>query len=215
MRRFLALCLSVLLVIAFACPAFAAEGSVIYSENAERFFFEPGTRYSPTDLFPNFKDVMPGDSLEQRIEVKNPKRNDCKIKIYMRARGTHPGSEEFLSQMNLTVETARDEVLFDAPANKRAQLQDWVYLGTLYSGGESELIVTLDVPVSMDNRFQHDIGYLDWEFAVMELPVEPADPKPPITGDDFPIFLVAVVMAVSLAAVICLVTFGRKKKERK
>lgn len=213
MKRFLTFCLTLLILFSCACPAAAQDGQVIYAEDAEKFFFLPGSNYSPTDLFPNFKDVMPGDTIEQRIVVKNDISNDCKVKVYMRALGAHADSVEFLSQLDLTVTKGTDTIMFDAPADQTAQLTDWVYLGTLYSGGECELIVTLDVPVTLDNRFKSLIGYLDWEFAVEELPVEPTDPRPPKTGDDSHIWLWAAVMAGSLVLLILLILIRRKKKE--
>ena len=183
-----------------------------YGKGAEKFFFEPGSKYSLTDLFPNFKDVMPGDSIQQRILIKNDLANKCKINVYMRALGAHPDSVDFLSQLNLTVTKATDTVMFAAAADQTAQLADWLYLGTLYSGGECELVVTLVVPVTLDNRYENAVGYLDWEFAVEELPVESGDPEPPQTGDDTQILLWVVLMFISGAAILILL-FGRKKKE--
>jgi LPXTG-motif cell wall-anchored protein len=213
MRKLFAILVACVLLMTCAVSATALDGQVIYAEGAEKFFFLPGADYSPTDLFPEFKDVMPGDTLQQKILVKNDISNDCKIKIYMRALGAHKDSVEFLSQLHLTVAKGTDTVMFDAPADQTAQLTDWVYLGTLYSGGECELIVTLDVPVTLDNQFKNLVGYLDWEFAVEELPVEPGDPEPPKTGDDNPILLWITLMAGSLTMLIILL-IGRKKKEK-
>ena len=213
MKRFFAFCLTLALALSLALPAHAADGQVIYSQGDEQFFFEPGSDYSPSDLFPNFKDVMPGDSLEQRIVVKNDIKNNCKVKVYIRALGTHADSQPFLSQLHLSVEKADDTIMFDAPADQTAQLTDWVYLGTLYSGGECELIVTLDVPVTLDNQFKNLVGYLDWELAVEELPVEPTDPEPPKTGDSSHIWLWMAMAAVSMVAVIWLIFVPVKKKK--
>ena len=212
MRKCFAIAVACVILMACVLPAAALNGNVTYGKNAEKFFFLPGSEYSPTDLFPNFKDVMPGDSIQQRILVKNDPANKCKIKIYMRSWGAHPDSVDFLSQLNLTVTKATDTVMFDAPADQTAQLTDWVYLGTLYSGGECEFVVTLDVPVTLDNQYQNLVGYLDWEFAVQELPVESGDPIPPQTGDNSQIFLWIVLLVVSFAAMLILL-FGRKKKE--
>ena len=200
-----------LLLIAAACPAAAADGQVVYADGAEEFFFLPGSDYAPTDLFPNFKDVMPGDTIEQRIVVKNDISNDCKIRVYMRALGGHEDSIAFLSQLNLTVEKGTDTIMFDAPADQSAQLTDWVYLGTLYSGGACELTVTLEVPVTLDNQFKNLIGYLDWEFAVEKLPVEDDDPLPE-TGDNTQLGLWYAVTAAALAGLILLLLLRRKKK---
>lgn len=213
MRKCFAILVACIILMACVLPVAALEGQVIYAEGAEKFFFLPGTDYSPTDLFPDFKDVMPGDSIQQKILAKNDVSNDCKIKIYMRALGAHEDSVEFLSQLNLTVTKGTDTIMFDAPADQTAQLTDWVYLGTLYSGGECELIVTLDVPVTLDNQFKNLVGYLDWEFAVEELPVEPDDPDPPKTGDESQILLWAGLMVGSLIMLLILF-FGRKKKEK-
>lgn len=210
-RRLLC-CLLLLTSLISAVPqAMAASGNVTYQGRAEKFIFEPGSRYSPTDLFPNFKDVMPGDSITQRIYVENKAYRRVKVRIYMRALGAHEDSEEFLSQMNLTVEKGKDTILFDAPADQTAQLSKWTYLGTLYSGGETELKVTLDVPVEMDNRYQNQVGYLDWQFMVEELPIEPDDPRPPQTGDM--ILRYVVIMAVSGGALLLLLLWYRKKKK--
>ena len=212
MRKCFAILVACVILMTCALPAAALDGQVVYAEGAEKFFFLPGSDYSPTDLFPDFKNVMPGDSIQQKILVKNDVSNDCKIKIYMRALGAHEDSVEFLSQLNLTVTKGTDTIMFDAPADQTAQLTDWVCLGTLYSGGECELIVTLDVPVTLDNQFKNLVGYLDWEFAVEELPVEPDDPEPPKTGDESQILLWAGLMVGSLVMLLILLFCGKKKE---
>jgi hypothetical protein len=104
--------------------------------------------------------------------LKNKASNLVKVKVYMRALGAHPDSKEFLSQMNLTVIKKKDTVMFDAAASRKAQLHDWTYLGTLYSGGKVDLSVELEVPVELDTKFQDAVGYLDWQFMVVEITVE-------------------------------------------
>ena len=216
MKRLITLLIVCGIALSSVLPVYAANGKVTYSGNAGNFIFEPGSKYSPTDMFPNFKDVMPGDTLTQKITVKNDADNKVKVKIYMRSLGAHEDSVEFLSQLGLKVAKSEDNemaYMFDAAANETAQLTDWVYLGMIYSGGEVNLDVTLNIPVELDNEFQNKIGYLDWEFMIEEFPVEDTDPKPPQTGDNSNLGLWFAIMLCSGAMLIILLVWRKKDKE--
>ena len=189
----------------------AQDGNVTYDGNAKDFIFAPGSEYSPTDLFADFKDLMPGDSVSQKITIDNDISKEVKIKIYMRSLGADQQSQEFLSQLSLTVVQDGKTNLFDAPASETAQLTDWVYLGTLYSGGKIDLDVTVSVPITLGNDFQDAVGKLTWEFMVEELPVEKTDPRP--TGDNSNIYVAMTVMSVSAAALTVVLALKKKKEQ--
>ena len=189
----------------------AQDGNVTYDGNAKDFIFAPGSEYSPTDLFADFKDLMPGDSVSQKITIDNDISKEVKIKIYMRSLGADQQSQEFLSQLSLTVVQDGKTNLFDAPASETAQLTDWVYLGTLYSGGKIDLDVTVSVPITLGNDFQDAVGKLTWEFMVEELPVETTDPRP--TGDNSNIYVAMTVMSVSAAALSVVLVLKKKKEQ--
>ena len=217
MKKIITLFFVLIVALSSVLPVYAADGKVTYSGNAGNFVFEPGSDHSLTDLFPNFKGVMPGDTLTQKITVKNNADNKVKVKIYIRSLGAHEDSVEFLSQLGLKVAKSEDNemaYMFDAAANETAQLTDWVCLGTLYSGGEVNLDVTLNVPVELPNEYQNKIGYLDWEFMIEEFPVEPDDPKPPQTGDNSHMGLWFALMLCSGAMLIILLFWRKKDKEQ-
>lgn len=216
MKKRWVLIISLLFVLCLPFSAAADGGKVIYSENAGEFVFESGSKQSPTDLFENFKGVMPGDRLTQKITVRNDASNEVKVKIYLRSLGAHEDSVTFLSQLRLRVQKSeKNEMpyMFDAHADETAELTDWILLGTLYSGGTVNLDVLLDVPVELDNAYSNRIGYLDWEFKVEEFPIEDTDPKPPQTGERSRSGLLIAVMLVAVAIMFVLVFCGRKKRD--
>lgn len=204
--------ISTLMLVLLSCVSVNAESQVIYDSNANEFIFSPGSDHSPTDLFENFKNVMPGDSLTQSITVKNDEDNEVKVNIYLRALGAKEGSEELLSKLNLKVAKSSNNkmaYMFDAAANETDGLSEWVLLGTLYSGGEVNLEVTLDVPIELGNEFQDAAGYLEWEFKVEELPIDPDDPEPPKTGEEIKGYLLAAFVVLALGT---MVVIHRSKK---
>lgn len=217
MKRIVTLLVAVILCLATVLPVSAADGKVTYSGNAGSFVFAPGSNHSLTDLFPNFKGVMPGDTLTQKITVKNDADKKVKVEVYIRALGAHANSVEFLSKLSLKVAKSEDNkmaYMFDAASDQTAQLTDWVCLGTLYSGGEVNLDVTLQVPVELDNNYQNKIGFLDWEFMIKEFPVDDDDPTPPPLTGDISLGLVGGIAAVSAVMFILLLWLRKKNKDK-
>lgn len=208
MKKILRILLTFSLLLSIVMPVIAAEGNVTYSGNAGEFIFAPGSEYSPTDLFPDLKDVMPGDILTQEIVVKNHAKKN--VKISLRALGAHEDSKEFLSQLNLYVEKVTDTPLFEAPADETAQLTEWRTIGVLATDGEARLQVGLEVPNSLDNTNKNLAGYLDWEFMVEEI-----EDKDPQTGDAQKTWLWVLSIALSGTVIFILAIKRRKDNEEK
>ena len=211
MKKLIPFLLVLVLMLSMATTAFAADGNVTFDGKSEKFLFAPGSEHSQTDLFAdNFKGVMPGDKLTQKITVRNDSDEKADVKIYMRSLGAHKDSEAFLNQLKLTVTASSGTTaLFEAPADKTAQLTEWTCLGTFKPGAEVELTVTLEVPVEMDNEFQNAIGYLDWQFKTEIIPI----PETPKTGDTSNLLLFGGLAVVSLIALcVVLVVYKKRKK---
>lgn len=205
MKRVTRVVLALIMLVTVAVSASAADGNVTYSGDAGKFIFAPGSEHSLTDLFPEFKDVMPGDILTQKIVVKNNAKKS--VKISMRALGAHEDSKDFLSQLNLYVEKVTDTPLFEAPADQTAQLTEWKEVGVLAPNGEAELMVGLQVPTSLDNNYKKLIGYLDWEFMVEEI----GDGD--VQTDDSATYLPWIAGIGGSVALIVIILAVRKRKE--
>ena len=196
LKTVLALTVCTMLLAAFAVPALAANASVTYQGNADKFVFLPDS-----DLFQNFKGVMPGDTLTQQITVKNDISNGIKVKIYLNAEPVEERYKAFLAKMTLKVVQDGSSVLFAAAADQQDGLASKVCLGTFYSGADIDLAVTLAVPIEMGNEFQNSTGLVRWVFTAEELPIEPDDPD---TGETMGIWLFGGLFAVSAAGLLAL-----------
>lgn len=230
------LVLALMLMCSTAVSFATGSSSVTYKGKAKEFIFQPGSDYSVTDLFTNFKGVMPGDTLTQQINVRNEASKKVNVKIYIRALGSaelenNNGEEivsaddsaDFLKEMKLTVETDSDKKLFDAPADQTAGLTDWVCLGTFRSGADVDLNVDLEVPITMGNDYQERIGALDWQFMAEEFPLNPDDPSTPTdpdgpddhnktkTGDDSNMLVYGLIALAALGGAAVVIVTRRRK----
>lgn len=217
-----ALALVLVLLLGMSATAFA-ESKVTYEGGAEKFVFLPGSEYSETDLFENFKGVMPGDVITQEITVQNNYTKAKKVNIYLRAvvhdEQGNPLSEEvartedlvsmqdFLSQLTMTVKQG-DKVLFSASPDELDGLKENVLLGAFPGKSYTKLVVELSVPIELGNEYANRVGEVDWVFTAEEVT------KTVQTGDDSDLILWAALMTLSLVtAAGVILSLNRKNKE--
>ena len=217
-----ALALVLVLLLGMSVTAFA-ESKVTYEGGAEKFVFLPGSEYTETDLFENFKGVMPGDVITQEITVRNNYTKAEKVNIYLRAvvhdEQGNPLSEEvartedlvsmqdFLSQLTMTVKQG-DKVLFSASPDELDGLKENVLLGTFPGKSYTKLVVELSVPIELGSEYANRVGEVDWVFTAEEVT------KTIQTGDDSDLILWAALMTLSLVtAAGVILPLKRKNKE--
>ena len=235
-KKIFSLMMSVVMLAGFAAEA-AARGKVMYVSNANEFILEAGSEYSETDLFTNFKNVMPGDVLEDTIEVQNKKSSKHKIRFYVRAIGPTEGvtdgtlvgvdddgneydvktvNQALLDELKITA-VAKDERVFINEQEVSDIVNEdgtWFYIGTLYSRKSTELKLTLNVPIELGNDFQDVAGYVDWQFMVEEIPIPDDDPYIPDTGDHTNTALYAALFGGCALALIAVILLKKKKNEK-
>lgn len=192
MKKVFLILLALLLLVGMGAQAASL---VRYEGGAEKFVFLPGTAYSENDLFDNYKMVMPGDVLTQRITIRNTSGKP--VRIYLRAEKVDELYEDFLSRINLQV-AAKDGQIFDAAASETGQLTENTLLGTFRKGGVTDLVLTLTVPYDLGNEYMCTMGVVPWTFLVEEVP---EDPDTPQTGDAFDLATWLLAAAMILAAI--------------
>lgn len=183
-----------------------AVSNVSYQGKADKFVFLPGSEYEETDLFENFKNVLPGDVIEQKITVQN---NSTKsVRIYMRAEPVNDMDRAFLDQLQLQVLSADSEI-FDAAASEQSSLSKNTLLGTFKTKGRTELTVTLSVPSDLGNEFMGVKGTVPWTFLVEEIDTGTGTPQ---TGDWFQL-MPLIIGCVAMSGLILLLVYHRRRKK--
>lgn len=161
-NKLIAAFLLIAFVFGMVPAAFAADSSIEYVNGAEKFVFVPSN-----NLFDNFKGVMPGDTIEQKITVKNG--SNKMVKIFLRAvANENTVMQGFLQQLSMTVKQG-DKTLFDASPDKLDGLAENVLLGQFAPDASTELSVILQVPITLDNTYANCVGEVDWVFTVEEV----------------------------------------------
>ena len=84
MRKLLSLAMILAALAALAVPALAAD-AVVSRKGNDIVIETTGSGYTDTDLFDNFKNVMPGDERTESITVKNNVTGYDYVKLYIRA----------------------------------------------------------------------------------------------------------------------------------
>ena len=180
MKRY-KLCRVVLLIflVFFLLPAyvFAVESNVTYQGGAEGFVFVPASG----DLFDNFKGVMPGDTIEQKIVLENA-RTDRVVRIYLKGKELGDHERLLLSEASLSGRIGSTEIFnYDAP---ETDLSTMVLLKALDPGERVDLFVTLAVPLTLGNDFQSQDYTIVWTFLAEEIVIEQTTVTSPTTPEE-------------------------------
>ena len=210
MSKIMKMAALVLVLLLAAGSAMAAESDVNFTVqgNEKVFVFTPEN----TDLFQNFKNLLPGDTVDQTITVQNTTPHI--VRLWLAADpAVAEADQDFLSQMQLTVK-AEDSTIFDATADQQdglAPTEDSPYgvlLGTFKNRGTVQLTATIKVPDSMGNDYMDKKGIVPWTFTAEEVII----PDTPDTGDDYVMWAWVAVAAVLMAGIVLLVIRQRKQE---
>lgn len=219
-QKLFSLFFAMALLLSFPLTAFAVDGTVLIKAPGV-LTFDPGSTFTETDLFDNFKNMMPGDTRSQHIVITNNWARYETIQVYLRAE-THNGTNEplsgvraedsnaFLSQLAMTVTRSRDhKEIFRASPEELDGLKSNVLLASLSRGQSTSLDVKLTVPITMGNDFAGRVGEVDWVFTIEGIPGKGEGPK---TGDFWLPWAVGTMLLSGSALAVTLGVRNRRKK---
>lgn len=221
MQKIFLFFLALAVALAFPITALAADGTVTIKAPGI-LTFGPGSAFTETDLFDGFKDVMPGDTLSQHIDITNNWYQYESIRVYLRAephgRTNAPlsgvaaeDSNALLSQLSMTVTRSRDDKqIFHASPKELDGLRGNVLLATLSRGKSTGLDVQLKVPITLGNDYANRVGEVDWVFTIEG---EPGKGEGPKTGDFWLPWAVGIMLLSGAALAVMLGLGSRRRRE--
>lgn len=222
-RSLLRMVAAILCMVTLAVPAraFADTPAIAYDGNARQLTVSGVTASSgEPDLFPAFKDLMPGDVREQQIEIRATGVKS-QVRVFVRAVVDHE-TAHLLSPITLTATVG------DASAG-------WLQTGTpgsvfayptqvaaFTSDGSTVLNLQLSVPTSVGNELADASKTIRWEVTAEDdgekIPVQPAATKKPglfglaTTGDSTLMLLLVLLMLAIIAFMAALLLSRRNKR---
>lgn len=160
-----------LLMIGLTQPLFVEASTVTYVNRAEQFVFVP----EDTNLFENFKGIMPGDERNQEIQVRN--NSTGVVNIYLKINPINAKSKDFLEQLNLKINN-QETVIFNDQFASQGSFSDYKLLTKLEPKAKMSLDLLLEVPISLSKEFMHQEAEIEWLFKVEEVETkQPTDPN--------------------------------------
>ena len=208
-KKMFAVVLALILALGMAGSALASAAVRLKIDSRDQVYFE----FQPesTNLFENFKNLMPGDTVAQDIEVKN--LGGHIVRIWLRADPVSEQDQDFLNQLKLTV-TASNSNIFEATAGEQDGLAPTeknpygVVLGTFKHGGKVNLEAKIEVPIELDSQYMGRVGVVPWTFTIEQVDLGDT----PETGDAFTLWVWVAVAAVLAACIVFLLVKQRKQR---
>ena len=211
---------AILCMVALAVPAraFAETPAIAYDGNAHQLTVS-GSSGEP-DLFPAFKDLMPGDVREQQIEVR-AMGVKSQVRVFVRAVVDHE-TAHLLSPITLTASAGDASDGWLQTGTPGSVFAYPTQVATFTSDGSTVLNLQLSVPTSVGNELADANKTIRWEITAEDdgetIPAQPAGSKKPslfglaATGDNSLALLLTLLTLAIIAFMAALILSRRNKR---
>ena len=213
---------AILCMVALAAPAhaFADTPTIAYDGNACQLTVSGATGSSgEPDLFPAFKDLMPGDVREQQIEVRATGVKS-QVRVFVRAVVDHE-TAHLLSPITLTASAGDASAGWLQTGTPGSVFAHPTRVATFTSDGSTVLNLQLSVPTSVGNELADANKTIRWEITAEDdgekIPARPAGSKShglfglAATGDST-LTLLLVLLALAIVAFTAALLLSQRDK---
>ena len=213
---------AILCMVALAVPAraFADTPAIAYDGNARQLTVSGATASSgEPDLFPAFKDLMPGDVREQQIEIRATGVKS-QVRVFVRAVVDHE-TASLLSPITLTATVGDASAGWLQTGTPGSVFARPTQIATFTGDGSTVLNLQLSVPTSVGNELADASKAIRWEITAEDdgetIPAQPAGSKQPglfglaATGDNS-LALLLTLLTLAIVAIIAAMFLSRRDK---
>ena len=193
--------------------------AVVFKGRAGGFSFDPKS----TDLFASFKDLLPGCSRVQIVEITNADSDPVRLTLHAESAGQGALTPEELALVNrFLTEYARieiregEEILYQGPVDGNLSHQEGASmcsplpLGRFSPGQTKDLSIALRVSPEMDSSYMPLVGKVHWVFQANDVWSEY-----PYTGDNTGIWLWVILLAAGLAGIMTVIRVRQRRNGQK
>ncbi len=165
LRLALPVALALLLCLAFAPRAFADAAPSVTYDGASRQLTVQGASGSATatDLFPAFKDLMPGDQRQQDVQLA-VQGATSQVRLYVQA-VVDDKTAQALQPVTLAASASNNTALSDLQTASAGKVfASKTLVATFAGSGTAVLHLQLCVPTSVSNELANANEQVSWEF---------------------------------------------------
>lgn len=213
---------AIVCLIALTVPAraFADTPTISYDGNARQLTVSGATGSSgESDLFLAFKDLMPGDTRDQQIEIRATGVKS-QVRVFVRAVVDHE-TAHMLSPITLTAAMGDASAGWLQTGTPGSVFAHPTQVATFTGDGSTVLDLRLSVPTTVGNELADANKTIRWEITAEDdgekIPVQSAGSKKPgllglVATGDSTLTLLLVLLTLAIIAFIAAVLLSRRDK---
>ncbi|MFT3951941.1 MAG: hypothetical protein QM689_08380 [Oscillospiraceae bacterium] len=205
--------------ITYTKPAETTDTAVQFKNPTDGFRFDA----DGGDLFANFKNLIPGETVAQTVKISNDYDEPTDIYFYARFTESTDENKALVEKLLkdyavITIADADGNVIYTGPvwgdAEGGISLKEPLFLKSFAPGDKENYTVTLSLAKETGNDYSNLLGSVDWIFTANGAQDTPNTSDVPSvqTGLNLSYGIYVLIMSLSGAAIVLLQILGKRKR---